>query len=181
MNFPLPEMDPCYFCEIIEGRAEQWNIIEHNDMTVTMLNGRQFEVGQCVVLPVRHAPTLLDLTRQEASAVMSAAKRLTRVMVREFAPEASAVMSAAKRLTRVMVREFAPDGVLLYQNNGTGSGQEVPHFHLHVIPRRPGSDWGLGPPHIARVEQGQRPAHIDFEAITDTKRQTVEGLRRHFE
>ena len=159
MNFPLPEMDPCYFCEIIEGRAEQWNIIEHNDMTVTMLNGRQFEVGQCVVLPVRHAPTLLDLTRQEASAVMS----------------------AAKRLTQVMVKEFAPDGVLLYQNNGTGSGQEVPHFHLHVIPRRPGSDWGLGPPHIARVEQGQRPAHIDFEAITDTKRQTVECLRRHFE
>ena len=158
MNFPLPEMDPCYFCEIIEGKAEQWNIIEHNDLTVTMLNGRQFEVGQCVVLPVRHAPTLLDLTQDEESAVMS----------------------AAKRLTHVMVREFAPDGVLLYQNNGIGSGQEVPHFHLHVVPRRPGSDWGLGPPHIARVEQGQRPAHFDHEVITNTKLQTVECLRRQF-
>ena len=26
-----------------------------------------------------------------------------------------------------MIDAFAPDGVLLYQNNGTGSGQEAPH------------------------------------------------------
>ncbi len=158
MSFPLPEMNPCYFCEIIEGKAEKWNIIEHSDLTVTMLNGRQFEVGQCVVLPVRHAPTLLDLTQEEASAVMA----------------------AAKRITHAMVREFAPDGILLYQNNGIGSGQEVPHFHLHVVPRRPGSDWGFGPPHIARLEQERRPVHFNHEAITDNKRQTVECLRRHF-
>jgi len=159
MSFPLPEMYPCYFCEIIEGKTEQWNVIEHNDLTVTMLNGRQFEVGQCLVLPVRHAPTLLDLTQEEESAIMA----------------------AAKKITHVMVREFSPDGVLLYQNNGVGSGQEVPHFHLHVVPRRPGSNWGFGPPHIARVEQERRPVYFNHEAITDTKRQTVECLRRYFE
>lgn len=108
---PLPEMNPCYFCEIVEGNRERWNVIEDTELTLTVLNGRQFEVGQCVVLPVRHAPTLLDLTEQEGAAVMA----------------------AAKRLTRVMVKAFAPDGVLLYQNNGVGSGQEVPHFHLHVV------------------------------------------------
>ena len=32
-----------------------------------------------------------------------------------------------------LVDAFQPDGVLLYQNNGSGSGQEVPHFHLHIL------------------------------------------------
>jgi diadenosine tetraphosphate (Ap4A) HIT family hydrolase len=89
-------------------------------------------------------------------------------------------MAAAKRLTHVMVGAFAPDGVLLYQNNGVGSGQEIPHFHLHVVPRRTGSDWGLGPPHIARLEHGRRPMRLDQVIVTDTKRQTVAHLRRHY-
>jgi histidine triad (HIT) family protein len=58
----------------------------------------------------------------------------------QFEKEMAAVMAAVTRLTRAMVSEIAPDGVLLSQNNGIGSGQEVPHFHLHVVPRRRGSD-----------------------------------------
>ena len=158
MTFQLPEMDSCYFCEIIDGKTERWNIIEHTELTLTVLNGRQFEVGQCVVFPVRHAPTLIDLTEREDAAVMA----------------------AAKRLMHAMVQAFAPDGVLLYQNNGVGSGQEVPHFHLHVVPRRSDSDWGLGPPHIARLEQGRRLAPLDQAIVTDTKRQTVEYLRQYY-
>lgn len=128
---PLPEMDPCYLCEIVAGTADRWSVIDRGGVTLTMLNGRQFEAGQCMIVPVRHASTLLDLTDREANAVIA----------------------CAKRLTGAMVAEFAPDGVLLCQNNGTGSGQEVPHFHLHVVPRRPGSDWGLGPPQIARLRR----------------------------
>jgi histidine triad (HIT) family protein len=149
-------MDPCYLCGIVEMSAS-WNVVERTELTLTILNGRQFEIGQCMVLPLRHAPTLLDLTEGEAAAVMAAAKRVT-----------SALASA-----------YAPDGVLLYQNNGVGSGQEVPHFHLHVVPRRPGSDWGFGPPHIARLE-GPHPPHLDHAVVTDHKIQTVDLLRGYF-
>src|SRR5688572_4902557 len=159
MVFPLPVMDPCYLCAIVDGSSTSWNVIERTDLTLTILNGRQFEVGQCMVLPVRHAPTLLDLTRDEDAAVMS----------------------AAKRLTQALVTAYAPDGVLPYQNNGVGSGQKVPHFHLHVVPRRPTSDWGFGPPHIARLQQTSRPAHLDHAVVTDGKVQTVELLRRFFQ
>jgi histidine triad (HIT) family protein len=159
MALPLPETNGCYLCEIVAGRSDPWNLVEQTGLTVTLLNGRQFELGQCLVLPRRHAPTLLDLTP----------------------PEDAAVMAAARRLARAMVNAFAPQGVLLYQNNGTGSGQEIPHFHLHVVPRRPDSDWGLGPPHIARLERQRRPAHLDYTAVTDQKRETVELLRRNFD
>ncbi len=155
MTFPLPAMDPCYFCEIIAGRSDPWHIIARDALTITLLNGRQFEAGQCIVLPVRHAPTLLDLTEHEEAAIMA----------------------AAKRITRAMVSAFAPDGVLLYQNNGVGSGQEVPHFHLHVVPRRPESDWGFGPPHMARLERDRPPVHADHTVITDAKRRTADRLR----
>lgn len=159
MSLPLPEMHPCYFCEIIEGRGGRWNVIHRDQLTITLLNARQFEPGQCVVLPLRHAPTLLELTPRETSAVMT----------------------AAQRLARVMVETYAPDGILLYQNNGVGSGQEVPHFHLHVVPRRANSDWGLGPPHIARLEGPGPAAHLDEHRITDSKRETAADLRRLLE
>jgi histidine triad (HIT) family protein len=154
----LPINDPCYFCQIIEGKSDRWNVVEDADLTVTVLNGRQFEVGQCIVLTRRHAPTLLDL-----------------------APiEEAAILSAAKRVALVMNTLFDPDGVLLYQNNGVGSGQEVPHFHLHVVPRRDGSDWGFGPPHLAQLETGERSVHSDHTVITESKLETVRLLRGRF-
>ena len=156
MYFPMPAGDPCFFCEIINGHDHQWQVIEENELTMTLLNGRQFEVGQCVVVPRRHAPSLLDL---------------------ETAEEA-AVMAAAKRLSRALVDAYAPDGILLYQNNGTGSGQEVPHFHLHVVPRQPNSDWGFGPPHLERLEREGRLKHQDYRAVTDEKKQAVAAIRR---
>lgn len=157
MTLPLPEMDPCYLCEVA-AQSASWSIIERTGLTATILNGRQFEPGQCMVLPLRHAPTLVDLTEAEEAAIMA----------------------AAKRVTKALIAEYAPDGVLLYQNNGVGSGQEVPHFHLHVVPRTPGSDWGLGPPHIARLENPHRPAHLDHEVVTAGKVKTVDALRKYF-
>ena len=155
---PLPEMDPCYLCGIAEQPAS-WNLIERTDLTITVLNGRQFEIGQCMVLPLRHAPTLIDLTESEEAAVMA----------------------AAKRLAKALIAEYTPNGILLYQNNGVGSGQEVPHFHLHVVPRTPTSDWGFGPPHIARLEKSGRPPHRDHAVVSPGKVQTVENLRKHFQ
>ena len=89
-------------------------------------------------------------------------------------------MAAAKRLAKVLIAQYSPDGVLLYQNNGLGSSQEVPHFHLHVVPRTATSDWGFGPPHIARLEKTNRPAHLDHMVVTDRKVQTVELLKKYF-
>src|SRR5688572_23770692 len=98
MAIRLPEMDPCSFCEIVAGRADRWSVVHETPLTVTLLNGRQFEVGQLLVLPTRHAPLLLDLT----------------------VAEEAAVMAAARRAMQALMGAFDPEGVLLYQNNGVG-------------------------------------------------------------
>ena len=88
----------------------------------------------------------------------------------------TAVMSAAQDLARALEQGFDVTGILLYQNNGVGSAQEVPHFHLHVVPRQQDSDWGVGPPHLARFEREGRPARFDHTRATADKLATVERV-----
>ena len=118
--------DPCYLCEVVGGRAEK-GIVEKTDLTLTVVNWAQFELGQVYVIPTR----LFDLTDQEAEAAIH----------------------AVRRVADALLRAYDPDGLNLIQNNGVVAGQDAPHFNMHVVPRRRvGSDWGSGPPHIAVVE-----------------------------
>ena len=81
-----------------------------------------------MVIPKRHAPTIIDLEHEEALDIFR----------------------AARLIANAMVETYSMDGMLLYQNNGVASGQEVPHFHLHICPQRfASSRWGNEPPHIA--------------------------------
>ena len=100
------------------GRASTWFVVEECASTVTVVNPWQFEVGQCCVITKRHVATLLELNTDETSAVMV----------------------AAKRIAEALVACYQPLGVLTFQNNGVYSGQEVPHYHVHVFGGRP-----LGP------------------------------------
>jgi histidine triad (HIT) family protein len=157
MPFELPE-GPCRFCERIARERDDWAPISSDESTISWINPAQFEPGQALVIPKRHAPTLLDLTDDEATALIR----------------------HARRLAAAMVAAFDPDGLTLYQNNGVASLQAVPHVHLHVVPRRHGSGWGEGPPHIAALERGARGRPFgDMTTPIDRQRQLAEQLRQH--
>lgn len=128
----LPTRDPCDLCMV--AAEERWKIIDESEHTLTVINPWQFEVGQCCVTTRRHVATLLDLSDAECAAVMA----------------------AAKRVAEAQVRAYRPLGILTFQNNGVYSGQETPHFHFHVVPRQPGSDWGIGPPQLATFDGAGR-------------------------
>ena len=123
----LPEQNPCEFCEGFAGRDPTWAVIDECVSTVTVLNPFQYETGQCCVITKRHVGTLLELNNVEAKAIIK----------------------AAQRVAMALVSKYQPLGVLTFQNNGVYSGQEVPHYHFHVVPRQQGSDWGIGPPQLA--------------------------------
>lgn len=144
----LPAQEPCEFCEGMAGRDPTWAVIEECSHTVTAINPSQYEVGQCCVITKRHVGTLLQINDEEASAIIK----------------------AARRAATALVATYQPLGVLTFQNNGVYSGQEVPHYHFHVVPRQPGSDWGIGPPQLAVFASAGRIRGTPHDASKDDDR-----------
>lgn len=91
-------------------------MVEELEETVAFLNPRQYGLGATLVIPKRHAPTVLDL---EVS-------------------EAAAVMRHVHRLAQALTKAFDPSGLNIFQNNGISAGQTVAHYHVHVVPRYAG-------------------------------------------
>ena len=143
-----PIQEPCELCEGLAGRDPAWAVVEESAKVLTVINPYQFETGQCCVITRRHVGTLLELTQDEGSAVFA----------------------AAQRLAHALLALYQPLGILTYQNNGVYSGQEVPHFHFHVVPRQPGSDWGIGPPQLATFEHAGRAPGTEHDSSKDAER-----------
>lgn len=102
----------CIFCRLVAGEIPSAKVHE-DDLTIAFMDIGQVNPGHVLVATKRHAVTLLDITPEEAGAVMQAAQRVAR-----------AVQAA-----------FDPPGMTLFQANGPVGGQTVFHFHLHVLPR----------------------------------------------
>ncbi|HEX7969328.1 MAG TPA: HIT family protein [Stellaceae bacterium] len=106
--------DPdCIFCKIVAGEVPCLKLYE-DDETLAFMDINPVNDGHCLVISKAHHPTVFDLPAEVFAAAGATAIKL-----------AKAVNAAMK-----------PDGLNLLQANGPGAAQSVPHFHLHVLPRR---------------------------------------------
>jgi diadenosine tetraphosphate (Ap4A) HIT family hydrolase len=61
--------------------------------------------------------------------------------------------------------------VNIFQNNGLDAGQHVPHFHVHVVPRYPGSD-----PNTIYQQANFEPVSVmEQEAVAEDVRGALEN------
>ena len=102
----------CLFCRLVLGEIPSAKVYE-DALTVAFMDIGQVNPGHVLVATRRHAATLLDITSEEAGAVMQTAQRV-----------AAAVQEV-----------FDPPGLTLLQANGREGDQTVFHFHMHVVPR----------------------------------------------
>ena len=123
MPIELPMRDPCPFCRNLQGevlvdedRTKRFAYVDRNADAAAVVNPYQVSCGAILVMPSRHAPTILDLTEEEAESIARIVRRIA------HASHAS----------------LAPVGLNIYQNNGVASGQTIPHYHVHVVPRYSG-------------------------------------------
>lgn len=117
----VPDDGPCAFCAYLAGERP-YTVLSRDALTAVLVTREQRGLSHLLVVPVRHAATILDLTGLEAAAVMASLRR------------AAAAIDATER---------AP-GISVWQNNGVPAGQAIGHFHFHVAGTLPGGGTTFG-------------------------------------
>jgi histidine triad (HIT) family protein len=125
----------CIFCRIVDGDLPSRTVHE-TDETLAFLDANPLAPGHTLVVPKEHYETVGDL------------------------PPAAAgpVFETVSAVTPRIERAVDADATTIAVNNGTAAGQEVPHTHVHVVPRFDADD--VGPIHRLFSE---RPSLSDAE------------------
>jgi histidine triad (HIT) family protein len=102
----------CVFCRIVRG-TEPPSVVWEDDLTVALLDRRQFHAGHTLVIPRRHLCDVRELDHTTGAALMA----------------------SVARITRAVAAGFPNQGLSLWHSIGDAANQEVPHLHIHVHPR----------------------------------------------
>ncbi len=105
-------MSDCVFCKIAAKEIPATVIYEDDEVLVFMDIGPIIK-GHALVIPKKHYDPVTE-TPDEV---------VTKLHL------------VAKKIANAQLNGLGADGVNIMQNNGVASGQEVPHIHVHVIPR----------------------------------------------
>ena len=106
-------MEDCIFCKIIKGDVPCHKIWEDNEV-LAFLDIQPINKGHVLVIPKEHSALISGVNEKVLGKMMKLAQKINQA-VRES--------------------DLKPQGVNLYLADGEVAGQEVPHAHLHIIPR----------------------------------------------
>jgi len=107
----------CIFCKIISGKSPCMKVYENNHMLVIMDTANDVD-GHMVAFPKKHVKNILDC---DADTLMY-------------------LMDGVQTVSQHCVKRCGFEGINLLNANDESAGQSVPHFHIHVIPRKTGDN-----------------------------------------
>lgn len=102
----------CIFCKIAKGKIPSFKVYESNNV-LSFLDINPLTKGHCLVIPKEHFENIFYIDKN---------------ILEE-------VISVGKIVSEKINKNLNSDGIRLSQSNGKVAGQEVMHFHLHIIPR----------------------------------------------
>ena len=100
----------CVFCKIISGEIPA-KILKETHLSMSFLDAFPLAKGHVLVIPKSHHQKIQDLSEQENSDLFS----LAHLMISKV--------------------DSISGSTLLAVHNGRDAGQEVPHVHVHLVPR----------------------------------------------
>ena len=100
----------CLFCKIIKGEIPSKTIYE-DDLVKVFLDINPATNGHMMIVPKKHYDNMTDLDKKLLSHIHK----------------------VANELYELLKEKLSIDGLTLVQNNGYG--QDIKHYHLHLIPR----------------------------------------------
>lgn len=108
-------MSDCVFCKIVDGAIPSMMIYE-DAHTCAFMDVADDVDGHMLVIPKKHVNNILDCDEETLTHLMH----------------------AVKLVSNHCVDQCGYDGVNLLNASGVSAGQSVPHFHIHIIPRKSG-------------------------------------------
>ncbi len=140
----------CLFCKIISGEVPSKRVYE-DDSVYAFLDIYPASEGHTLVAPKKHFSSFTDMNAEDVARLFEAARKITAAVEIAFLAEGSNI------------------GI----NNGEVAGQEVPHVHVHVIPRKKG-DGGRGIKSIVWTE----PDRTNMDEVAEKIRKNLKGNER---
>ena len=113
--------EDCVFCKLVNGQFPISTVFE-DDRVIGAMDIQPVNTGHLLVFPKIHAVHLTDLDPDLGAHLFKVAMR----------------MSDALRASGIRC-----EGVNLLLADGEVAGQEIPHVHIHVIPRFSGDGFGF--------------------------------------
>lgn len=110
----------CIFCNIVQGKIPARKIME-TEKTLAFLDAFPLTKGHTLVIPKNHYVKIQEMKKEDSTDLFDT--------VRVMADRTERLASSS----------------LIAIHNGKESGQEVPHVHVHIIPRNTAD--GAGPVH----------------------------------
>lgn len=110
----------CIFCQILSGERHSIRVAESLH-SVAFMDIQPVNPGHTLIVPRRHVLSFTELNPQEVADLMITAQEVSRGLRAVFPDH---------------------DGITLALADGASAGQEVPHTHLHVIPRQRADGFG---------------------------------------
>lgn len=104
-------MNPCIFCEIVSRKSPASVVFEDSDV-MALLDTNPVQRGHTLVIPKKHFVDIWDIPPEVLTKVVSATQLV------------------AHRMKEAMDTE----GVNTFSASGKPAGQDIYHFHMHVIP-----------------------------------------------
>lgn len=103
----------CIFCKIVTGDIPSLKVYE-DDHTLVFLDTAMDVDGHMLAIPKKHVRNILDCDEETLRHLIS----------------------TVKRISNHCVENCGYKGVNLLNASDESAGQSVPHFHIHIIPRK---------------------------------------------
>ena len=105
-------IDNCVFCKIIRAELPCSKLYE-DELVIAFLDIAPFNFGHALIVPKDHHHSCTTLPEEYLKQIML----------------------VGNKIAVAQMRALKAEGFNFILNNGPCAGQEVPHVHLHVIPR----------------------------------------------
>jgi histidine triad (HIT) family protein len=105
----------CIFCRIAQKQVPA-NRVYEDEKVLAFLDIRPLNEGHTLVIPKAHYENIFDVPQELNAYIHGVTKQIA---------------IAVKKATNA-------DGISIIQQNGKAANQDIPHLHVHVIPRYEG-------------------------------------------